>query len=75
MGKPTAVKGDEGGALSVFTARIDEWSAQDIIMKYLKKQNRPYSANDLFQNLNGAVGKTNVQKILTQMQEEGIYCS
>ncbi len=74
MGKPTAAKGDDGKSTRSFRATllIIYYIAQDIVMVYLKKQNRPYSATDLFNNLNGAVGKANVQKVLTQMQEEGI---
>ncbi|KAI8818713.1 Tat binding protein 1-interacting protein [Fimicolochytrium jonesii] len=53
--KAAPVKGDE---------------ASDIVMKYLRKQNRPYSAVDVFNNLSGAVGKTNVVKALTTMVEE-----
>lgn len=43
----------------------------EIILSYLKNQNRPYSATDIFNNLHGEVGKTAVTKILTQMQENG----
>ncbi|KND03717.1 uncharacterized protein SPPG_01179 [Spizellomyces punctatus DAOM BR117] len=50
------------------TAKGDE--ANDVILKYLKKQNRPYSAVDVFNNLGGQVGKSNVLKALTALAEE-----
>ncbi|XP_069691125.1 homologous-pairing protein 2 homolog [Periplaneta americana] len=43
----------------------------EIILKYLRDQNRPYSANDIFMNLHKEVGKTSVQKCLDQLVEQG----
>ncbi|RKO85274.1 Tat binding protein 1-interacting protein-domain-containing protein, partial [Blyttiomyces helicus] len=51
-GKKPVVKGD---------------GATDMVLKYLKKQNRPYSAVDVFNNLNGEVAKASVAKILTDL--------
>ena len=45
--------------------------ANDVVLKYLRKQNRPYSAVDLFNNLKGEVGKSNIQKILQTMVDDG----
>ncbi|KAJ3101212.1 hypothetical protein HDU97_001563 [Phlyctochytrium planicorne] len=39
--------------------------------RYLKEKNRPYSANDIFQNLKGEYPKTLVTKVLTNLVEEG----
>lgn len=64
MGKATA-----GGKKS---AGGGEESEEAIILRYLKTQNRPYSATDVFNNLHGKVGKTAVTKLLTQMQESGV---
>ncbi|TPX68521.1 hypothetical protein SpCBS45565_g03035 [Spizellomyces sp. 'palustris'] len=50
------------------TAKGEE--ANDVVHKYLKKQNRPYSAVDVFNNLGGQVGKSNVLKALTALAEE-----
>jgi 26S proteasome regulatory subunit (ATPase 3-interacting protein) len=36
----------------------------ETVLKYLKDQNRPYSANDIMQNLHKEFGKTAVQKAL-----------
>ncbi|KAI9092873.1 homologous-pairing protein 2 [Phlyctochytrium arcticum] len=44
--------------------------ANDVVLKYLRKQNRPYSAVDVFNNLAGQVGKTIVTKCLTSLAEE-----
>ncbi|KAJ3152028.1 PSMC3 interacting protein [Geranomyces variabilis] len=44
--------------------------ANDVVLQYLKKQNRPYSAADVFNNLGGQVGKTVVVKALATLAEE-----
>ncbi|KAJ3008695.1 hypothetical protein HKX48_008389 [Thoreauomyces humboldtii] len=44
--------------------------ANDLVLKYLKKQNRPYSALDVFNNLGGQVAKANVTKVLAALAEE-----
>ncbi|KAI9138512.1 Tat binding protein 1-interacting protein-domain-containing protein [Paraphysoderma sedebokerense] len=54
-------------AKKVATAKGDE--AEQLILSYLRKQNRPYSAVDVFNNLHGAVGKSNVPKILNTLAE------
>ncbi|KAG9291716.1 hypothetical protein G9A89_012001 [Geosiphon pyriformis] len=41
--------------------------AEQIILDYLRKQNRPYSANDISSNLHNAVTKTAAQKTLTSL--------
>jgi len=49
---------------------LKDAEAVEHILNYLKKQNRPYSAADIYNNLHGAVGKTLVQKILQKSSEE-----
>ncbi|KAJ3171755.1 PSMC3 interacting protein [Geranomyces variabilis] len=44
--------------------------ANDVVLQYLKKQNRPYSAADIFNNLGGQVSKTVVVKALATLAEE-----
>jgi 26S proteasome regulatory subunit (ATPase 3-interacting protein) len=44
---------------------------EQIIYNYLTKQNRPYSAVDVFNNLHGAVGKTACVRVLTSLAEKG----
>lgn len=61
MGKATGPKKTVGG----------EDSEESVILNYLRTQNRPYSATDVFNNLHGQVGKTAVVKLLAQMQENG----
>jgi 26S proteasome regulatory subunit (ATPase 3-interacting protein) len=39
------------------------------VLDYLRKTNRPYSVTDIFNNLHGVVGKTQVQKVLNQLAE------
>ncbi|ORX85690.1 TBPIP-domain-containing protein [Basidiobolus meristosporus CBS 931.73] len=50
------------------TEKVD--NAEEAVLEYLRRNNRPYSATDIFNNLHGAVGKTAVQKILTQLVEK-----
>ncbi|KAH8117635.1 TBPIP-domain-containing protein [Phellopilus nigrolimitatus] len=45
--------------------------AEDAILKYLKKMNRPFGAVDVCANLKGAVPKTATQKILLSLAEKG----
>ncbi|TPX42413.1 hypothetical protein SeMB42_g05131 [Synchytrium endobioticum] len=42
----------------------------EIIFSYLRRQNRPYSAADIYNNLKLEIGKGNVQKILTTLLDE-----
>eukprot|EP00123_Amoebidium_parasiticum_P020591 comp5315_c0_seq1/m.1311 comp5315_c0_seq1/g.1311 ORF comp5315_c0_seq1/g.1311 comp5315_c0_seq1/m.1311 type:complete len:215 (-) comp5315_c0_seq1:215-859(-) len=44
--------------------------ANEKILKYLNTQNRPYSAVDVFNNLHGDIGKTQVVKSLEQLAKE-----
>lgn len=44
--------------------------ATEAVYKYLKNQNRPYSANDIVQNLHKEFGKTVVQKALDQLTQD-----
>jgi hypothetical protein len=52
--------------------KLTDDGAKDIMLKYLQAQNRPYSAIDVFNNLHGEVGKSQVVKVLTTMAEEGL---
>ncbi|KAF9482199.1 TBPIP-domain-containing protein [Pholiota conissans] len=45
--------------------------AEDKILEYVKKMNRPYGAVDVAANLKGAVPKTATQKILVALAEKG----
>lgn len=45
--------------------------AEDMVLKYVKKMNRPYGAVDVAANLKGAVPKTATQKILVSLAEKG----
>jgi 26S proteasome regulatory subunit (ATPase 3-interacting protein) len=44
---------------------------RDVVLEYLTKQNRPYSAVDVFNNLNGQLGKTQVVKGLAALAQSG----
>ncbi|KAJ1921203.1 hypothetical protein H4219_000802 [Mycoemilia scoparia] len=44
--------------------------AEELILDYLKKVNRPYSASDISSNLHNQVTKANAQKILISLTEE-----
>jgi len=45
--------------------------AEDAVLDYLNKMNRPYGAVDVAANLKGAVPKTAAQKILVSLAEQG----
>ncbi|KAH9485222.1 Homologous-pairing protein 2 [Psilocybe cubensis] len=45
--------------------------AENAVLEYLKRMNRPYGAVDVAANLKGAVPKTAVQKILVALAEKG----
>lgn len=42
---------------------------EDMIIEYLQKTNRPYSAIDIFNNLKERIPKTAVVKLCTQLVE------
>lgn len=63
MGKKrTATESSSGG--------LDK--EEQAIFDYLVKQNRPYSAIDIFNNLHGAVGKTACVRVLNCLSEKGL---
>lgn len=45
---------------------------QDEILEYMKKQNRPYSIINIFDNLHGKIAKKNMQKALDTLTEDGL---
>ncbi|KAI6245801.1 Homologous-pairing protein 2 [Erysiphe necator] len=45
--------------------------AIELILKYLRDQNRPYSATEISANLHGKVGKAVADKLLKEMSEMG----
>lgn len=49
----------------------DEVAAPEkMILEYMKTQNRPYSANDVFLNLQKKIGKTQVVKLMEEMSKK-----
>ncbi|KAJ1655915.1 hypothetical protein IWQ61_004420 [Dispira simplex] len=42
---------------------------EQMVLNYLRKTNRPYSATDIFNNLHGALTKSAIQKALVQLHE------
>ena len=46
--------------------------AVDVMLKYLKEQNRPYSATEVSANLHGKVTKTVADKLLKEMEQNGL---
>lgn len=49
-------------------------SALEVVYEYMKKQNRPYSLVDIFNNLHKEHGKTAVQKAIDQLVSNGKLC-
>ncbi|KAJ7287338.1 TBPIP-domain-containing protein [Mycena rebaudengoi] len=62
-------KGDAKAKTDVKILKGQE--AEDLVLEYVKRMNRPYGAVDVSANLKGAVAKTNVQKILLALTEKG----
>ncbi|CCU75702.1 unnamed protein product [Blumeria hordei] len=52
-------------------ATIHGEQAIELIVTYLKEQNRPYSATEISANLHGKVAKTMADKLLKEMSESG----
>ncbi|KAK6347544.1 hypothetical protein TWF718_005383 [Orbilia javanica] len=50
---------------------MDSTPAVEIILDYLQKQNRPYSATDISANLHNAVTKANAAKLLKELSDNG----
>ena len=46
-------------------------SPEQQILTYMVSKNRPYSAIDIFNNLHGEIGKTQVVKSLSQLAKDG----
>lgn len=46
--------------------------ATQVLLAYLKKENRPYSVTDVFLNLHGKVSKTVADKLLKEMEQNGV---
>ena len=44
---------------------------QQVVLKYMTDQNRPYSTNDVLMNLHKEFGKTAIQKSLDTLVVEG----
>ncbi|KAL7411796.1 Tat binding protein 1-interacting [Mrakia frigida] len=54
----------------VVSAKGDE--AEDMVLKYLKKVNRPYASTDISANLKQAVSKAAAQKALLSLSDKGL---
>ncbi|CAH1789071.1 unnamed protein product [Owenia fusiformis] len=52
-------------------SKAQEKNAEEGILQYLTKQNRPYSAIDVYNNLHKVYGKTVVVKVLESLAQEG----
>ncbi|KAF9647633.1 TBPIP-domain-containing protein [Thelephora ganbajun] len=52
-------------------ATLKGQEAEDAVLQYLKRMNRPFGAVDVSSNLKGAVPKTATQKILLTLAEKG----
>ena len=50
---------------------LTEVADRQLVLLYLERQNRPYSATDVSNNLKGAVSKSSAQKILNELVKEG----
>jgi 26S proteasome regulatory subunit (ATPase 3-interacting protein) len=46
---------------------VSEKDAPEVILSYLRSQNRPYNAQNIFDNLHGAVKKASLQRVLDKL--------
>ncbi|KAI0955557.1 hypothetical protein AcV7_006191 [Taiwanofungus camphoratus] len=58
-------------ALEVKVPVLKGQEAEDKVLEYIKRMNRPFGAVDVSANLKGAVPKTATQKILVTLAEKG----
>ncbi|KAF4620329.1 hypothetical protein D9613_000353 [Agrocybe pediades] len=65
--QPMASKVKQEGKVTVLKGQ----EAEDKVLEYVKRMNRPYGAVDVAANLKGAIPKTAVQKILAALAEKG----
>jgi 26S proteasome regulatory subunit (ATPase 3-interacting protein) len=56
---------------SLFVADVADMDPSEVVIKYLRGQNRPYSSNDIFNNLHEEIKKPAVQKALDHLVEQG----
>ena len=50
--------------------KASDVNGEELILEYLKRTNRPYSAIDIFNNLKEKIPKTAVVKICNQLVED-----
>lgn len=53
--------------MRIYVAKQDTIPSQK---RYMKEQNRPYSAQNVFDNLHGIVPKTQVQNLMEKLSKE-----
>lgn len=51
--------------------KADEDDAKEMVLEYFTKENRPYSVNDVINNLNNKFGKTMAQRVIDSLVQEG----
>ena len=51
--------------------KLDADDATERILSYMKAQNRPFSAKQVFDNLHGEIGQTQVQRSLDELADRG----
>lgn len=74
MGKPARKKVTARGE-SLSDDGVKVGSPDEAILDYLNKQYRPYSTNDIIQNLHGEYSKAVVQKTLESLAARGLILS
>ncbi|TVY23764.1 Homologous-pairing protein [Lachnellula hyalina] len=70
-GKKDGGGGGAGGAGKEKVKAVTGDQAEQLIMAYLREQNRPYSATEVSANLHGKVTKTVADKMLKEMEQSG----
>ncbi len=61
----------KGGTSNANNSSAKEDNPAELILTYLRSQNRPYSATDISSNLHNKVTKAKADKLLKEMKEKG----
>lgn len=70
--KPVAApKKKKGSATNSTIPTVSDKEGYHLILNYMNEQNRPYSHNNVYDNLHKQVKKTSVSKILDNLADEG----
>eukprot|EP01112_Ceratiomyxa_fruticulosa_P006977 TRINITY_DN1796_c0_g1_i1.p1 TRINITY_DN1796_c0_g1~~TRINITY_DN1796_c0_g1_i1.p1 ORF type:complete len:237 (-),score=67.53 TRINITY_DN1796_c0_g1_i1:180-890(-) len=56
-------------------AKVSDKDAETVVLDYINKQNRPYNAQQIIDNLHGGVGKSQAPRILQALADKGLIAA